>query len=350
MDGRGFLMDYSVFPEAVLTVLPYAFSGLTSLAVGWLAWRKRSVNGSTVLAAVAFIQAFTTVALIAQMVSVSFDVKQFWDGAQIIGMGWVLFWFAFVLRFTGRSVREWFPLLAFYTVMYLLIVFLSYSDSLHHLVRIDPHIVPGKIFSNYDYREGVALLFGRVILFGILVHGLFFLIQHTVKTHSLYRMQGLMIIASALIILAGEILSATVMRKMELWPLFPFTFAISNLLMFWGLFSFRLFEVAPVAREWIFENLPEALFVLDSAGRVVDRNEAAAELPGVGIENHPGQLFHFGKVGWEEFYLKQEDQRKFYREIMSADDSGRKYEVNVRPLFQRKLLVGKLVLIRPIDN
>ena len=56
------------------------------------------------------------------------------------------------------------------------------------------------------------------------------------------------------------------------------TFAASSLFLGWALARGRLFDLVPVARDAVFENLTDAVLVLDRARRIVDANRAAAVL------------------------------------------------------------------------
>lgn len=49
----------------------------------------------------------------------------------------------------------------------------------------------------------------------------------------------------------------------------------------YGFFRYRLFELAPLARDAVFEQMKDAVVVIDEEGRIADLNEAAAKLPGM---------------------------------------------------------------------
>src|SRR6185503_11981784 len=58
----------------------------------------------------------------------------------------------------------------------------------------------------------------------------------------------------------------------------PFSLAVGNLIVAWGLFRYRLFDIVPIARERIVENIRDPVFVLDTKNRVVDVNQAALKM------------------------------------------------------------------------
>lgn len=60
----------------------------------------------------------------------------------------------------------------------------------------------------------------------------------------------------------------------------PLGFSVAALVLVWGFFRFRLLDLTPVGRHQVVERLPDAVLVLDTQGRIVDSNPAAAALVG----------------------------------------------------------------------
>ena len=58
----------------------------------------------------------------------------------------------------------------------------------------------------------------------------------------------------------------------------PLAFAVSSLLLAWGLFRSYLFDLIPVARDLVIDSLSDAMIVIDSSRRILDLNAAAREL------------------------------------------------------------------------
>ncbi len=61
-------------------------------------------------------------------------------------------------------------------------------------------------------------------------------------------------------------------------------FACAGGILLLGMSKFRLFDIVPVARRDLVEQMREGLIVLDSANRVVDINPAAGRILGVGVD------------------------------------------------------------------
>jgi len=64
------------------------------------------------------------------------------------------------------------------------------------------------------------------------------------------------------------------------FDLTPLVFGPSGLLIAWGIFRYRLFNLVPVARSIVFDEMNTGVIVLDMEGRVVDFNPAATNLVG----------------------------------------------------------------------
>ena len=66
----------------------------------------------------------------------------------------------------------------------------------------------------------------------------------------------------------------------------PFTFAFGNLIVAWGIFRYHLFDIIPIARDLIVDNMEDLVVVLDMQDRIVDINPSAL----VAINQKPSQV------------------------------------------------------------
>ena len=60
----------------------------------------------------------------------------------------------------------------------------------------------------------------------------------------------------------------------------PLAFTVSGLLFTRALYQDQLFDLIPVARDVVIENLSDAVIVLDSSRRILDMNAAARRMAG----------------------------------------------------------------------
>jgi PAS domain S-box-containing protein len=132
----------------------------------------------------------------------------------------------------------------------------------------------------------------------------------------------------------------------------PIAFLLAGAVVAWGMFGFRLMDIAPAARNWVIEQMDDGMVVLDNRNRVVDINPAAAKL----IGRTPNQLI--GQTG-AHLFAEWPDLVKQYREVEKATaeiqlrmgTDIRYIYLNILPLYDRyQRLNGRLLVIRDITE
>jgi diguanylate cyclase (GGDEF)-like protein/PAS domain S-box-containing protein len=273
-----------------LLLLPYVLSTVISAAVAAYCWRRRTHPGVGAFAAVAAGEAFWTLGLIFEVVSPGLRAKIFWDNLQFLPVAVIPVGFlAFAHGFTGRTVRHPRRVYGTLALPLLALAALAFTDPLHGLIRTETQPVTAP-FTQLEY--GFTWLVGAAAIYIYLIQAAAFavLAAGRMRTHPLYRTQVNLVIIGLLVPVLGTVLTVTVLADSLYRDLSPWTFAIGNLVITWGLFRRRLFDVVPVARHAVVESLSDAVYVLDAAGRVVDLNPAARRdgTPDEGVLGRPG--------------------------------------------------------------
>jgi diguanylate cyclase (GGDEF)-like protein/PAS domain S-box-containing protein len=260
---------------ALVLLLPYALSTAISAAVAAYCWRHRTRPGVAAFAAVAAAEAFWTLGLIFEVVSPGLRAKLFWDNLQFLPLAVIPVGFlAFAHGYSGRPVRHPLRVYGALSLPLLALTALAFTDPLHGLVRTGTQPVAEPLgqlsygFTRLEAAAGIYIYLLEGAAFAVLAAG-------WMRTHPLYRTQVNLVIAGLLIPALGSILTLTVLADSPNRDVSPWTFAIGNLVIAWGLFRRGLFDVVPVARHTVMESLSDAVYVLDAEGRVVDLNTAA---------------------------------------------------------------------------
>jgi PAS domain S-box-containing protein len=132
----------------------------------------------------------------------------------------------------------------------------------------------------------------------------------------------------------------------------PLTFAVSNVIIAWGLFRYRFLDVAPVARGTVVENMRDAVIVLDNQHQVVDINPAGRILLPQANKAVIGmpvtQLF----ADWSDIVSKYIKAENVSEELMINTDDNRQYfELNISPILgNRSDHLGRVVVLRDITS
>ncbi len=273
------------------SLVPYLISFVITALVGLTAWRRRHVQGATAFALVAFGQAWWILGYLFELISPTLEAKLFWDDLQYVGVIlWPLATYAFATSYTRRRLSRHRLLWAVNLGITAVFVALIVTSSRHGLIRTDPYLVPGEPIDQLLYSYGPALYLFSFYFYGLMILSVYLLSSHFRHGTRLYRRQSAVIIAGILIPVVGTLLSLFEIRITGLPRDFaPLTFAVGNLLIGWGLFHYRLFDLVPVARDAVMDNMRDAVIVMDARQRLVDANTAAVELMGRSLEELVGQ-------------------------------------------------------------
>ncbi len=330
----------------------YAVASMLGFGMGAYAWKHRSIPGAAPFAIVQFSAALWSIANALESSRTDLPSILFFSNIAFIGIVPLApASLGIALQYTGRNQwlsRRNLALLSFIPVM---TVLLSWTNRFHGLVRHDVVLktadqlrvlssTPGLwywIHTAYAYVLSIAALF-------ILVSAL----RHCPRPH---RRQLYVLIAGLLIIFGGNIA-----RHLGLIPLpshiSSTLFVPAGLAFMLGLFRYRLFDVAPVARDIIFENLSDSVIVLDAKNRIVDMNPSARKLFGRRTHQAVGQS---AKV----LFGNRPDLVDLYRDVIDKRDEiaieqgGTQYyfDLRISPLHdRRRRLTGRLIVLSDITE
>jgi PAS domain S-box-containing protein len=334
-------------------LIPYLISLALSTGVGLYAWRHRDVNGAASFALYALAQASMTLGYIFELPSASLEAKIFWDNTQFVGMLVApMATLAFALQYTGRKLshpkRVWGTL----TIVSLISLLLVFTDDWHGLIRSEAWLVPGEPFSALAYDFSPSFWAIAMYAYGVILSGLFILASEFIHPQRLYRDQVGTILIGVLVPLVGMALTLLDITLTFQRDTTPFTFAIGNLVIAWGLFRYRLFNVVPVARDQVIESMNDIVVVLDAQGRVVDLNPAAQEMIGRTASGLIGQPATQVFSNWPNLVEQFQEEEKTRTEIaIGVGESRRHFGLNLSPLSdQHGHLAGRMFVMRDITE
>jgi diguanylate cyclase (GGDEF)-like protein len=172
------------------------------------------------------------------------------------------------------------------------------------------------------------------------------------RAAAIYRGQALALVAAMLLPLAWNVIYVLRLAPALALDLTPVIFALSTVGVVWGLFSFRLFDVVPVARDMVLDGLRDGVVVLDSRNRVADLNPAAAQALGWTRRAALNQTAEAAFAAWPALVAAFVGQVPPPAELeVPGPSSQRWYELRLAVLadpYNRP--VGQLVLLHDITD
>lgn len=141
------------------------------------------------------------------------------------------------------------------------------------------------------------------------------------------------------------------------WMLFgfdptPFSFAFTLLAFSWLIGGGRLFDLLPVARHLLLEELPDPVLVVDAQGQVMEANPAALRLSGVNRGGMPRHLAEWPVIGTQLVAALAKEPGAAEEQVLSLGE--RDFELRLRPILrgrsgQQKAL-GQMLYLRDVTR
>ena len=213
-------------------------------------------------------------------------------------MGWIgvvalpLCWLLFCVDFTGSwsSIRSARALALLASPAIALFALLSAN-------RIEP--VESMVAAAMQ-PQPTLLALSRLYGWLLFLLGMALLVRRYARSASVYRAQ------CGSLILAGSIPAAVhLLHLLGFDPLDGvdptlFSFNAAALVLGWGLFSYRLFDVTPIAYETVFNAIGDGVVVTDSHGQVTSVNPIALETLGRGLDDVLGKKIDELFAAWPQ--------------------------------------------------
>lgn len=306
-------INYLFVPYLWVTMLLTAII----LFLGIYVFRHKNVLGGRYFLLTLF---FAFVWIIAQGMEMSaqpLQLKLIWANIQYIPILCIsCSYLLLILKFTGNPIlnKKWFyP--ALFTVP-VIINILLWIDGIKHLFRQNVMLDTSGIFPTVAKDFGplfyvIAVYNHVIILFVCIV--LLYAMRDKI---SIYKSQLQLFFVAVLIPVLANIIYITKVIPLKVDPT-PIVFSLSSIAIFINIFRFKLFNVMPIARSMILDNMKVGIVVLDLQGRFLDINPAAKRMLKLKGKNIIGKLFSEKMSQYPECVHAFNDQQETVIELDS---------------------------------
>jgi PAS domain S-box-containing protein len=264
---------------AIQVVVPILAAGVTGWCAAYVARHQQSAPGARAYALVLLSQTSWSLCYVAELLAKSVSAKVFWDDLQLPPpylMAFGMLFFA--LEYSGRSTRaleRWLWLLLALPIASCLWVF---TDPLHSLARASARIEADPPFGALIYEFSTVELLSFFEVYVVGAYAAHIILKRTDRQNEVHRRQALLVGGGIVLNLLAGVPALLSYRWLGQRDSSPFCFAISGLCVSWALTRYRLFDLLPIARDAVIEQLPDPVLVLDAKNRLIDANPAARKL------------------------------------------------------------------------
>ncbi len=345
-------MNWQFTPYA----LPPIISTVALLLLAVATWRSRSGASEKAFVALLGVLIIWLAGYTAELGLHDRSAVMFWVRVQYFGIvAMPVLWAVFVLTYLGRS--EWgrlriVALLFVVPVITLVMVWTSDYHSLHwSAVSLDasgPYLV-------FDAQYGPWFWIHTIYSYVVSLASTIALVWAIIQSSSLHRRQFILLFVAWLIPVASNAMYIAGLTLVESYDVTPIAFVISALLVGWTLYRYRLFDMVPLARSTVFENMNDGVIVTDDRNRIIDCNPAAQTLLKCSLPSAIGQPVDIVFAGLPALLERYQSDWSGNAELTlrSAHDSdtARYFDLNISPLLNRHgYATGRVAVLRDITE
>jgi len=339
-------MSFQLTPYAGILLATAIISAIVAL----LSWQRRSSPGGATLALLMLAVTEWAWASGLETAAVGQSAKVLWSKLEYLGThSTPVLMLIFAAQYTRRD--KWLTRrnVALLWVIPILTVAMAATNEWHGLVWSG--FTPGPSGSNLlIYHHGPYFWFALFCVYAYILAASLLLIQTTLHPSVLHRRQGRALLAAAAIPWIGSIIYVSGLSPIPGFNTTPTSFMISGLVLLVSIVRRQLFDLVPVARDTLVENMGDGVLVLDEQCRIVDINPAGQRLLGQ-TAACVGQYGEKVLGQWPEVtglcHASTEAQVEF-----RLDRAAPRYaDLRVSPLYDRRgRFTGRLVVLRDITQ
>jgi diguanylate cyclase (GGDEF)-like protein len=260
---------------------PYALilfiASILLLLISFRTWNMKKVRATREFSLLALACFFYTLFYSFELSSADLQTVLIWIRLEYLGITAIApTLLAFAFKYTGRVRRFRIPLVFALLAIPIVTFVMVQTFNYHSLFYINPHLDQSGPFPVLAFGRGFFYWLHVVnITLAILISNLLFLVMW-IRSNRVYRKRIAYIFIGSLFPTLGFFLYLTRIWSMNL-DITALMLPISAIFIYYGLTKHDLFELIPVARDRLFEILPDGVLVFDSNLRLADFNSAAKE-------------------------------------------------------------------------
>lgn len=339
-------MDAWQFPGYAYALI---LAALLACGIAAAAWPRRSAPGGTAFVLMMVATAAWELFRVLEAVAVEPGAKIYWARFEYLGIATVpVLWLLFTRQYSSRDRSRpglgpaWLWLVPAATLA------LAFTNDQHGWLWSEIKPASDAAGAHLIYAHGPAfwvaalysyllVLVGTVALLGAILHG-----------KEVDRRQAIALLAGAIVTWIANMAYLSGVTPVPGLDPTPFTFTLTGAIYAYTLYRYRLFDLVPVSRHTLLENMIEGVLVLDNAHRIADINSAAMRLLGLSADSCIGGNAPALLGSWPQFREYCISTSETHGEVTLF---GRYLDVRAMPLYEQgRRRLGLLLVLRDITN
>lgn len=333
-------------------------AGALSLFLAIIVRRRQSAGGARAFSVLMTGVAFWCWTTALGMLASSEDANFIWltlrmAAVVFVPVGWLSFaaCYSFQTRWTRR------PMLLALSVVPAISLLLMATSPWHHLflVSVD-YVRAGPYLIDAVWELGPWFWVHFAYSYGLILLGDFWILRRALALFSTLRYQAFLLLLATLFPVLTNINYVFHLLPDVDVNYDPFGFVLSGVAFFIALFGFQLFDLRPIARNVLVEDMSDAMLVFDPHQRLVDFNPAAAELFQLTHKEDIGELSEsvFSCQPALAEMLVEDEGHELVVQLVCEEEHARDavhyYSARLTPLRRQDVLLGRMLILRDITE
>jgi diguanylate cyclase (GGDEF)-like protein/PAS domain S-box-containing protein len=203
--------------------------------------------------------------------------------------------------------------------------------------------------ATFIYVHGIGFYAIVAYDYFLVFAGILILISTWIRSSQPYRRQvGIILIGSVFPLTAGIIYSVGLIRGFDIAPV---SFLATGMILAAGIYLYQLFDLAPIARDSLIENMLDGVLVLDTRNRIADLNPVAEKLIDSLSKNLIGKPVETALAFWPDLMARFSGLKEVRTEVLLQQDPARYLDLHISTLYDhRKQLTGKLLVFHDVTK
>ncbi len=343
-------MFWNINTYVVLALLPL----LIEIPLALFAWRRRYIPAALPLALLSLALVEWSLGYALELGSAQAEILYFFVRLEYVGISLVSpFFFLLAMRRAGSlawPAPHRIALVLIIPAISILIVWTPFSTWMWRSLGVEQ--VGTRLFfapSSYGWWFVVHTLYAYVLnAISTVV-----LMRALVRYPDVYRGQVASLLVAVSMPWIGNLLYLLGLNPFPRLDLTPFMFGISAAAMAFGIFRFRLIDMAPIASDIVLKDMSDGVMVVDTKNQIVDINPIAASWLGYTPDELRGRLIQNVFAKWAHVLerFQQVEQGHFTFDILDGE-TKRFFDVRVSPLHAARIapVLGRVFIVRDITN
>ena len=322
-----------------------------ALGLAWYAWHHRHLPGALPFLFAVALGALWSIATAGELLTSGLGSKLVWSNLQYVAKAFIpVAWLTVLLDYARYQAWPELRRLALLCLVPTATTVLLWTNDLHHLVRTQEWLHANGLSEVVAFSWGIWFWIHMLYGYALLTASVGVIVSTYCSSPPLYRRQPLALLAGSAVPIAFHAAFIFSDQLDITWDYTPIGFTIGGVVIAWGLFRMRLFNLAPVVRHALVEDMTDGVLVLDSSHRVVDLNKSAEGLIGRPKRKVLSRPLAEVWDDWSQVATPYPAETGHADLRLGDDGVERHYQVKWSPVKRRQDTVGSLVVVQDVTD